>query len=30
MGMYDPLKPPEPEKWLSLDEDERLDLVDRV
>jgi hypothetical protein len=26
--MYDPLKPPEPEKWLSLDEDERLDLVE--
>ena len=28
MNAYDPLKPPHSEEWLSLDEQERLDLVD--
>jgi hypothetical protein len=28
MKMYDPLKPPKPEEWQSLDEQERLDLVE--
>jgi hypothetical protein len=27
MKAYDPLKPPNPEEWLSMDEQERLDLV---
>jgi len=28
MKMYDPLKPPKPEEWQSMDEQERLDLVE--
>ena len=28
MKMYDPLKPPNPEEWQSMDEQERLDLVE--
>ena len=28
MNAYDPLKPPHSEEWLSLDEQERLDLVE--
>jgi hypothetical protein len=27
-SQYDPLKPPDPEEWLSLDEGERLQLVE--
>jgi hypothetical protein len=28
MKTYDPLKPPKPEEWLSLDEQERLEMVE--
>jgi hypothetical protein len=28
MKTYDPLKPPEPKEWVSMDEQERLDLVE--
>jgi hypothetical protein len=28
MKAYNPLKPPDPEEWLALDEQERLDLVE--
>jgi hypothetical protein len=28
MARYDPLKAPDPQEWLSLDEQERLDLVE--
>jgi hypothetical protein len=28
MKYYDPLKPPEPEEWRSLDEQERMQLVE--
>jgi hypothetical protein len=28
MQAYDPLKPPKPDEWLAMDEQERLDLVE--
>src|ERR1700686_2550405 len=28
MKIYDPLKPPKPEEWQSMDEQQRLDLVE--